>query len=73
MKTIASAVTTFRNGSMPRNSFAATVSTSVSSSTGTNAVQNFDHRKSRSVIGDVRMIQNDDPSADTAGKAKSSP
>ena len=34
-------------GRTPRNWLAATVSTSVSTSTGTRPVQNFDHRKSR--------------------------
>ena len=64
---MASAAITFSSGSTPRNSLAAIVSTSVSTSTGTSPVQNFDHRKSRSEIGDVRMIQNAAPSADTAG------
>ena len=64
---MASAAITFSNGSTPRNSLAAIVSTSVSTSTGTRPVQNFDQRKSRSEIGEVRMIQNAAPSADTAG------
>src|SRR5215470_1473760 len=68
MKTIATAAMTLTNGSTPRNSLPAIVSTSVSTSTGTRPVQNFDHRKSRSDTGDVRMIQNAAPSDDTAGK-----
>src|SRR4029078_3627751 len=68
MTMIAPAATTFRNGSTPSNWFAAMVSTSVNNSTGTSAGQNFDHRKSCIEIGDVRMIQNAAPSADTAGK-----
>ena len=67
MNTMASAAITFSSGSTPRNSLAVIVRTSVSTSTGTSPVQNFDHRKSRSEIGDVRMIQNAAPSADTAG------
>src|SRR5262249_12796370 len=67
IQAIANAAVSFRNGSTPRNSFAATVRSSVSSSTGTSPDQNFDHRKSRSDTGEVRMIQNAAPSADTAG------
>src|SRR3954463_5529486 len=67
MKKIAAAAMILRNGSTPRNWLAAIVSTSVSTSTGSRPVQNFDHRKSRIVTGDVRMIQNAGPSADTAG------
>ena len=43
------------------------------SSTGNTAVQNFDQRKSCIEIGDVRMIQNADPSAETAGNTKRTP
>ena len=46
---------------------ASTVSVSVSTSTGTSPVQNFDQRKSPRAIGAVRMIQNAAPSAETAG------
>jgi len=51
-----------------RNWLPTTTRHSVSASTGSSPVQNFDHRKSRSEIGAVRMIQNAAPSADTAGK-----
>ncbi len=67
MKTIATADIRFRNGSTPSSSLPATIRLSVSINTGTSPVQNFDHRKSRSEIGAVRMIQNAAPSADTAG------
>jgi hypothetical protein len=39
----------------------ATIRISVNTSTGTSPVQNFDHRKSFSEIGAVRMIQNAAP------------
>src|SRR5205823_7432807 len=67
MNAIATAVSTFRNGSMPRNWLAAIVNPSVSTSTGTRPVQNFDQRKSLNETGAVRIIQNAAPSADTAG------
>src|SRR5215467_6048683 len=68
MKTTAKAAMTLTDGSTPRNSLPAIVSTSVSASTGTRPVQNFDQRKSLSDTGDVRMIQNAAPSDETAGK-----
>ena len=67
MNTIAIADTCLRNGSTPSSSLPATIRHSVSTSTGTSPVQNFDHRKSFSEIGAVRMIQNAAPSAETAG------
>ena len=56
-----------RNGSTPRNSLAVIVNPRVNTRIGTRPVKNFDQRKSRSETGDVRMIQNAPPSADTAG------
>ncbi len=70
MKMMATAAIDFTKGSTPRNSLPTIVSTSVSASTGTRPVQNFDQRKSRSDTGDVRMIQNAAPSAETAGNTK---
>ena len=70
MNTMATADIRFRNGSTPSSSLPATIRISVSTSTGTSPVQNFDHRKSCSEIGAVRMIQNAAPSADTAGNTK---
>src|SRR5262245_34684227 len=70
MKKTATASTIFRNGATPRNSFDNTVSTSAISSTGQRPVQNFDHRNARRLTGDVRMIQNAAPSAETDGKTK---
>ena len=70
MKATDTAATCFRNGSLPRNSLPTIVRHSVSTSTGTSPVQNFDHRKSLSEIGAVRMIQKAAPSADTAGNTK---
>src|SRR6476646_5858311 len=67
MQRTAIAAVALIDGSTPRNSFAAIVRPSVSTSTGTNPVQNFDHRKSCSEMGDVRTIQNAGPSAETAG------
>src|SRR5262245_23603865 len=70
MKKIAAASTHFRNGATPRNWFESTVSTSAMSSTGQSPVQNFDQRNARRLTGDVRMIQNAAPSADTEGNTK---
>ena len=70
MNTIATAATILMNGSMLISSLAATVRISVSTSTGTSPVQNFDQRKSLSLMGAVRMIQNAAPSTDTAGNTK---
>src|SRR5262249_55179307 len=70
MKSTVTAATPRRNGSMPRNWFAATVSPSVSRNTGSRPIQNLDQRKARSDTGAVRMIQNACPSADTAGNTK---
>src|SRR5688500_4787721 len=70
MKTTATAVTIWRKRSTPRNWLPAIVRTSASTSSGSRPVQNFDHRNSRRPIGDVRMIQNAAPSADTAGNTK---
>jgi hypothetical protein len=70
MKTTAAADMRFRNGSTPSRLFPATIRISVNTSTGTSPVQNFDHRKSFSEIGAVRMIQNAAPSAETAGNTK---
>src|SRR5258705_10703774 len=70
ISTIDSADTAFSSGSTPRNWFAATVGNSVSTSTGTSPVQNCDHRKSRSEIGEVPIIQNAAPSDETAGNTK---
>src|SRR3954467_15152443 len=67
MKKTTTAETTRRNGATPRKAFEAIVRSSVSTRTGTNPVQNLDHRNARSEIGAVRMIQNAAPSADTAG------
>ena len=67
MKMIAIAVRYFRNGATPRNSFATTVSTSLKIVSGMSPIQNFDHKNCFNEIGDVRMIQNACPSADTAG------
>jgi len=54
MKTIAAADMRFRNGSTASNSLPATISTSVSTSTGTRPVQNFDQRKADMPTGEVR-------------------
>src|SRR5262245_36978097 len=70
MKKTASAVTTFRNSTVPRNWLETMVRASARTTTGTSPVQNFDHRKERIGTGAVRTIQKAGPSADTAGKTK---
>ena len=62
MNVMPTAVTIFRNGTTARNSLATTVSVRLISSSGTRPDQNFDHRKSRYVIGAVLIIQNAAPS-----------
>src|SRR5918994_1203979 len=67
MNVMPRAVTIFKKGATPRNSFATMVSVRLRISSGTSPDQNFDHRKSRYEIGAVLIIQNAAPSDDTAG------